>query len=116
MREREAKEKERRKKARDAGGDVSSSESSSSDEEALRGGGIAEFKEKGGTKGDGKGLKQLKARVRYYTSPQAVMDRTLRRAINTNTSVLPLSLARCFLELTFLTTVQLGGYSSATCR
>lgn len=127
VKEREEKEKARRKKAREAGGDVSSSESSSSDEETMRGG-VAEFKEKvsllavsvyciadlghsqGGTKGDGKGLKQFKARVRYTFSPAAVMDRALRRAVNNNTSVLSFVAAFC-RRLTFLTMVMLGGCS-----
>lgn len=42
------------------------------------------FRTKGGTAGQGKGIKQFKARVHYYLSPRAVMDRLLRETIANN--------------------------------
>ncbi|GAA5913399.1 uncharacterized protein JCM6883_003065 [Sporobolomyces salmoneus] len=65
----------------------SSSSSSSSDEEIadeVRAGSKA-YGDKGGTAGQGKGLKQFKKRVRYYASPAHVTDRLLRKTINKNT-------------------------------
>ncbi|GAA5978260.1 hypothetical protein JCM5350_002243 [Sporobolomyces pararoseus] len=64
----------------------SSSSSSSEDEVAdeVRAGSKA-YGDKGGTAGQGKGLKQFKKRVRYYASPAHVTDRLLRKTINKNT-------------------------------
>jgi len=70
----------------------------------------------GGTKGDGKGVSQFKARMRYYASPRVVMDRALRNTINNNTQVdisFPL-IALCSQRLTFLIRGHTDGSSSAT--
>ncbi|GAA5989117.1 hypothetical protein JCM11641_007602 [Rhodosporidiobolus odoratus] len=65
-------------------GDTSSSSSSSDEADEVREGARA-YDDKGGTAGQGKGVKQFKQRVKYYTSPRAVMDHLLRTTINKNT-------------------------------
>ncbi|KAI5479757.1 hypothetical protein MNV49_003020 [Pseudohyphozyma bogoriensis] len=88
MEQRKKEQQERRRRAK--GGEEtssSSSSSSSSDEEDPEEGreGVKGYSDKGGTAGQGKGAKQFKARVHYYLSPRAVMDRLLRETINKNT-------------------------------
>ncbi|GAA6021871.1 hypothetical protein JCM10207_004525 [Rhodosporidiobolus poonsookiae] len=89
--EEKAKERLREKKAN--GGESpsssdlgsSSSSSSSSDEADEIREGTKAYGDKGGTAGQGKGVKQFKERVKYYTSPRAIMDHLLRTTINKNT-------------------------------
>ncbi|SCV72744.1 BQ2448_4281 [Microbotryum intermedium] len=86
--EKEKEAKEKRKKIRDNGGkevDSSSSSSSSSDEAEEIFEGAQPYDDKGGTAGSGKGIKQFKARVSYYTSPRAVADQMLRKTVSKNT-------------------------------
>ncbi|KAK4052064.1 hypothetical protein OIV83_002358 [Microbotryomycetes sp. JL201] len=88
--QREAADKERRRKLRESGGKLSSSESSSEEEidtDELARDGVHGYQDKGGTAMQGKGLQQVKNRVRYYASPRAVMDRALRETINKNTVI-----------------------------
>ncbi|GAA5847463.1 hypothetical protein JCM3766R1_005354 [Sporobolomyces carnicolor] len=89
----QAEEKEKVRKAKEEEGtsasssDLGSSSSSSSDDDLadeVRAGSKA-YGDKGGTAGQGKGLKQFKRRVRYYASPAHVTDRLLRKTINKNT-------------------------------
>ncbi|GAA5937090.1 uncharacterized protein JCM15063_000153 [Sporobolomyces koalae] len=88
----QAADKEKIKKAKEEEGtsasssDFGSSSSSSDDEVAdeIRAGSKA-YGDKGGTAGQGKGIRQLKKRVRYYASPAHVTDRLLRKTINKNT-------------------------------
>ncbi|GAA5951217.1 hypothetical protein JCM3765_002415 [Sporobolomyces pararoseus] len=89
--QREDKEKIQRAKEEEgtsaSSSDFGSSSSSSSDDEVadeVRAGSKA-YGDKGGTAGQGKGLKQFKKRVRYYASPAHVTDRLLRKTINKNT-------------------------------
>ncbi|CEQ39280.1 SPOSA6832_00788 [Sporobolomyces salmonicolor] len=90
-----AGEKEKIRRAKENGGETpsssdyedNSSSSSSSDSEVadeIREG-VKPYADKGGTAGQGKGVKQFKQRLQYYTSPRAVVDRLLRQTINKNT-------------------------------
>ncbi|BGP18920.1 hypothetical protein JCM10213_005494 [Rhodosporidiobolus nylandii] len=88
-----AKEKEKLRQKKLNGGespsssdfsDSASSSSSSDEADEIREGAQA-YGDKGGTAGQGKGVKQFKARVKYYSSPRAIMDHTLRSTINKNT-------------------------------
>ncbi|BGP37497.1 hypothetical protein JCM10450v2_001402 [Rhodotorula kratochvilovae] len=89
--ERRKKESEKLKEMQDRGevdSDLSrssSSSSSSSDEADEIREGVHPYSDKGGTAGQGKGIRQAKARVKYYLSPSAVMDNLLRKTINKNT-------------------------------
>ncbi|GAA5886795.1 hypothetical protein JCM5296_006406 [Sporobolomyces johnsonii] len=94
-RKKEAEGKEKIRRAKENGGETpsssdyedDSSSSSSSDSEVadeIREG-AKPYADKGGTAGQGKGVKQFKQRVQYYTSPRAVVDRLLRQTINKNT-------------------------------
>ncbi|GAA6043737.1 hypothetical protein JCM8097_000501 [Rhodosporidiobolus ruineniae] len=93
--ERKAKERVRERKERggespsssDFGTSSSSSSESSSDEADEIREGTKAYDDKGGTAGQGKGVRQFKERVKYYSSPRAVMDHLLRTTINKNTAL-----------------------------
>ncbi|GAA5849909.1 hypothetical protein JCM9279_002460 [Rhodotorula babjevae] len=87
--EQQRKEDEKLKAMQERGeidSDLSRSSSSSSSDEAdeIREG-VQPYSDKGGTVGQGKGVHQAKERVKFYLSPQAVMDTMLRKTINKNT-------------------------------
>ncbi|GAA5836891.1 hypothetical protein JCM11251_005815 [Rhodosporidiobolus azoricus] len=91
-RERARKEKERRGESGELSSDdessssSSSSDSSSSDEAEEIREGTQPYGDKGGTAGQGKGLRQFKQRIKFYTSPQSIMDHLLRHsALTKNT-------------------------------
>ncbi|GAA5979615.1 hypothetical protein JCM10908_002983 [Rhodotorula pacifica] len=63
----------------------SSSSSSSSDVADEIREGTRAYDDKGGTAGQGKGVRQAKERVKYYISPRHLGDRLLRKTINKNT-------------------------------
>ncbi|GAA5898800.1 hypothetical protein JCM6882_004002 [Rhodosporidiobolus microsporus] len=87
-REKERQAKERLREKRANGGESpelssdsdSSSSSSSSDEAQEIREGTQPYGDKGGTAGQGKGVRQFKQRVKFYTSPQALMDHMLRHS------------------------------------
>ncbi|GAA6008215.1 uncharacterized protein JCM10292_004094 [Rhodotorula paludigena] len=93
--EKQAREKEKIQAMQERGevGDLSDSSSSSSSSSSgsstdpadeIREG-ARPYGDKGGTAGQGKGVRQAKERVKYYASPRAVMDTLLRTTINKNT-------------------------------
>ncbi|GAA5864768.1 hypothetical protein JCM3774_006068 [Rhodotorula dairenensis] len=63
----------------------SSSSSSSSDVADEIREGTRAYDDKGGTAGQGKGIRQAKERVKYYVSPSHLGDRLLRKTVNKNT-------------------------------
>ncbi|GAA6015705.1 hypothetical protein JCM8202_001087 [Rhodotorula sphaerocarpa] len=88
--EKRRKEEEKLRKMQAEGKKVnmsssSSSSSSSSDEADEIREGVRAYGDKGGTAGQGKGVRQAKERVRYYVSPRHLGDRLLRKTINKNT-------------------------------
>lgn len=88
VREKEAEDKERkREQRRNLGKDPDSSSSSSDDEQEANATrqGVKGYSDKGGTAGKGKGFPQMRARVKYYLGPTAIMDRFLRETMSKNT-------------------------------
>ncbi|GAA5970903.1 hypothetical protein JCM8115_007035 [Rhodotorula mucilaginosa] len=91
FRENQRKEDEKLKRMEEEGKLVnvssrsSSSSSSSSDVADEIREGTRAYDDKGGTAGQGKGIRQAKERVKYYVSPRHLGDRMLRKTINKNT-------------------------------